>query len=293
MIEDGQLVVAPGCFDALTAKIAESIGFDAVYLGGYAAGASTGATEPMATMTEMCDRAQEITHKVDVPLIVDGNAGFGNPSHTYRTVQKFAQSGIAALHIEDQLYPKRLHYHERSDDDWNVHIEDQEEMEMKIRTAVRAREDINEDIVIIGRTDAARGGRRQIESIDDAIDRGNAYLDAGADVAFLFPKDREELEYIAEHIDGPTMFNLSEGREPHPTTEELEEIGYSIMINSSSASVVTARAVRDLFERLYEDGETGLEIEETSELKQYIEARIDLPKFYKIEEEAGKKEIEK
>lgn len=283
-IRGEELVVAPGTTDALTAKIAVDAGFDTVYLGGYATGAITAATEPMATMTEMCDRAGEITRAVDVPLVVDGNAGFGDPAHTYRSVQEYIHTGIAGMHIEDQVYPKRLHYHEG-----RHHITDVEEMVTKIEIADRARKDAEGDIVLIARSDANRGNRRDSEDIEDAVNRVNEYLDAGAEVGMLFPRTWEEMEYVADHAESPMTFVLSDNFEPRPTTEELEEIGYGMVIYPTQAPVVIAKHMRQLYENIRDDGETGWGPEEYGAMREYIEEVIELPKYYQLEADSGKK----
>lgn len=284
IVDRDEILVAPGSYDALSAGIVESLGFESAYLGGWATGASTAATEPMATMTEMCDRAREITHTIDIPLIVDGNAGFGNPAHTYRAVQEFAKTGIAGMHIEDQVYPKRLHYHAGYH-----HITDPEEMEQKVESAVAAQDEMDEDIVLIARSDANRGNRREFETIEDAVNRVNRYFDAGAEVGMLFPETPEETEYVADHADGPMMFVLSESRAPYPTTDELDDLGYAAVIYPISASAAAASAIIDRYESLKTTGSTGFDPDEFSEIRERITEIIDLPHFYEIEEAAGNK----
>jgi len=284
LVEADELLVAPGCFDALTARLVESLGYDAVYLGGYATGAATAATEPMTTMSEMCDRARELTHNVDVPLTVDGNAGFGNPSHTYRSVQEYAKTGIAGMHIEDQVYPKRLHYHAG-----RHHIVDPDEMVLKIETAVTAKHEMNEDIFLIARSDANRGNRREFESIEDPVNRINTYLDAGAEAGMLFPQNREELEYAAEHADGALVYVLAEGIDPNPSVELLDDLGYGMVIYPISATVSAIRAIKETYETLERTGNTDISPEEFEETTGEVEELIDLPKFHTIEERAGKK----
>ena len=283
-IESDELVIAPGTTDALTATIATDVGFDTVYLGGYATGAATAVTEPMATMTEMCDRAREITYAVDAPLVVDGNAGFGNPAHTHRTINHFINSGVAGLHIEDQVYPKRLHYHEG-----HHHITDVESMQMKVEVADQARRDADGDIVLIARSDANRGNRRETETIEDAVDRVNAYFEAGADVGMLFPRTWEEMEYVADHAAGPMTFVLSDNYDPRPTTDELEKLGYGMVIYPTAAPVVITKYMKGLYERIRDDGETGWDPQEYGDIRSYIETIIGLPEYYEIEEASGRK----
>lgn len=279
------IVVAPGAIDPFSATLVESVGFDAVYLGGgYNAGAALATPEPVLTMSEILDLARRIAHTVDLPLIVDGNAGFGNPSHTYRTVGEFARNDIAALHIEDQVYPKRMHYHE------GIHrIVDTEEMVAKIRAAVQARDEIEADIVIIARTDAARGQRRTNEDITDAADRVNAYLDAGADVGMLFPGTRDELRRGPELVDGPLLFVNADNREPDTTVEELDEFGYDVVLYGLSPMYVVKRSLQQLYRTIATEGRTGLDREESQVIREEIEALIGLPSLYDIEDRSGKK----
>lgn len=284
LIHSDDLLITPGVFDAFTAKLAEWVGFEAVYLGGYSTGASTAATEPLATATEMRDQAREIVHNTSVPLAMDGNAGFGAPAHTYRAVQEFAKTGVAAVHIEDQVYPKRLHYHAGQ-----VHLIDTEEMVKKVEAAAQAVAEVDEDIVIMARSDAGRRQRREEEgeTIEDAVDRVNAYLDAGAEVGMVFTRNVEEIEYAQAHIEGPFKFSWIESYDPAPPMDELGEIGIPWVTVPVSINVATLLAVKDMFENLQEEGTTGIDTEDFVQARSEIEKIIELPKYYDIEERAG------
>lgn len=284
LIESDELLVAPGVCDGLTASIVAELGYEAIYLGGYATGAATAHTEPMITMSEMVDRAREITSNVDRPVIVDGNAGFGDPAHTYRSVKEYAKAGIGAIHIEDQVYPKRLHYHAGI-----KRITDAEAMVEKVNAADQSRIENDLDIVLIARSDAARAQRREYETIDEAIRRVNLYLDAGADAAMVFPANEAELRQAVEEIEGPMVFTMHEGREPNLTTDELDDIGVAVSLNAISATVAIAKSIRKIYTRLREEGHTGLDMDEFQEFQSYIETRIGLDRYYEIEERTGKK----
>ncbi len=284
LLERDELVVLPGVFDGLTATIVEDLGYEAIYQGGYATGASTAITEPIISAPEMCDRAREITESVDVPLLVDGNAGFGDPAHTYRSVNAYVNAGISGIHIEDQVHPKRLHYHAGI-----KRIIGVDEMLDKVEAAVQARQDHDHDIAIVARSDAARDQRREDERIEDAVERVNQYLNAGADAAMVFPSTEAELRYAANHIDGPFIFTLVEGREPRPSTDELDEIGVSAVLYAISATVAAGQRIHDLYSTLQETGETGLDMEAFNQTQSMVEDRIGLPKYYDIEERTGKK----
>ena len=168
-------MVAPVCCDPLTARLVESLGFKTAYLGGFALGAVTCLTEPLTNMVEMAEHARRIARRIRVPLIIDGDAGFGEPIHTMRAIQEFEWGGVAGTHIEDQWYPKRAHYHKGVE-----HIIPVDEMAMKIRAAVQARQD--KDFLIIARTDAMR-----THGYNDGVKRGNAYVEAGADMVMCSP----------------------------------------------------------------------------------------------------------
>ena len=148
--------MAPACFDPLTARIAAGVGFECIALGGYALGSASAISEPLMTMTEVVDAARRITLGVDVPLIVDAATGFGDPLHVMRTVREFERAGVAAIHIEDQVFPKRAHYHR----DYREHTVSAEEMVDKVRFACQARAGPGLRDRGADRHDADRGLRR-------------------------------------------------------------------------------------------------------------------------------------
>lgn len=291
LLQSDESLIAPGVFDGLTATIVERIGFDACYMGGWTTGASTAITEPIITAAEMCDRAGEVVENTDLPVLVDGNAGFGNAPHTYRAVNQYATAGIAGMHIEDQVYPKRLHYHSGRRHGGIKRIVDTEEMVHKVEAAVQSKEDHDEDIVIVARSDAARGQRREEhgETIEDAVHRVNTYLDAGAEAAMVFPQTREELAYAVDAVEGPLIFTLVEEREPDISVEEIRELGVGMTIYALSASIATAQAIDGMYTNLMEEGHTGLGDAEYDEYKDFVKECIDLPTYYDIEEREGKK----
>ncbi len=156
LLQEPGIIVAPGTPDPLTAKLVQNIGFEAAYLGGYMTGASLCATEPLTTSTEMVMVAKYVTAAISIPLIVDGDAGFGDATHTSRMVKEFERAGAAGVHIEDQVFPKRVSYHVGL-----KHIISIDEMITKIEAALNARED--SDFVIIAQTDAL-GSWRAVRS---------------------------------------------------------------------------------------------------------------------------------
>lgn len=189
-----QLMAAPGLiravnvYDPLTARIAESLGFQAIALGGFQLGAHLCTTEPLLTMTEVMNCSRYITASVQIPLKVDCGTGFGDPTHVTRTVRESEAAGIACIHIEDQVFPKRAYYHKGIE-----HIVSVEEMVDKIKAAVNARSD--PDFVIVGRTDAMR-----TDDVHEGIRRGNLYAEAGCDMVEVFPNTLEEARLVAKEV---------------------------------------------------------------------------------------------
>ena len=196
LLSTGESIVVPGCYNAMSARVLDKVGFPAIYMTGYGTSLSLlGMPDAgLATMTEMHMNARYIANAVSVPVIADSDNGYGNAVNTIRTVKEYVQTGVAAIHIEDQVIPKRCgHVAGRR-------VIPIDEAVGKYRAADYARKEIDPDFVIIARTDArgAHGG-----TLDDAITRANAYLEAGADVAFVEgPTDVEEVKRICSRGQG-------------------------------------------------------------------------------------------
>jgi 2-methylisocitrate lyase-like PEP mutase family enzyme len=216
----GPMIVAPGAYDALTARLVAQHGFPAVYMTG--AGTSIAHGYPdygLLTMTEMVDNAARMTAAVDVPVIADADTGYGNELNVVRTVRAYARAGVAAIHIEDQTFPKRCGHLAGKE------IVDRDAWLGKIRAAVEGRPDAS--LLVIARTDA-----RAVAGIDEAIGRARAALAIGADVVFVeAPESREEVAAIPAEVGGPCLFNLvPDGRSPEVSLRELQGWGYRIAI---------------------------------------------------------------
>ena len=239
MMKQGKTIVIPGCYNAVSGKILDKIGFPAIYMTGYGTSLSlTGMPDcGLATMTEMHLNARYISNAVSVPVIADADNGYGNAINVIRTVKEYIQTGVAAIHIEDQIIPKRCgHVAGRQ-------VIPLEEAAGKYAAADYARKEIDEDFVIIARTDArgAVGG-----GLDDAINRANAYLKAGADVAFVEgPKDINEVKRICAEVDGPIMYNQT-GISPRFSEEEMNELGIAMTILPGATMRMQLMAVYDL-----------------------------------------------
>lgn len=272
------LIVAPVCYNALTARIIEDTGFPVAYLGGYAFGSAACLSEPLTTMTEIVEAGQHIARRIRVPLVVDGDAGFGEPLHTMRAVREMIWAGIAGTHIEDQHFPKRAHYHR----DYREHVVPLEDIVQKLKMAIRGREE-DPDFVIIGRTDSMR-----TDGYQEGISRANAYLKAGADMVMFFPNDRKEAERAPRDVSGPIVYVNSWGNRvgrPVLSNQELEQLGYKMVIDAIGGVVATVKAVREAYGALRDRGMTGLNFEEAIKVRQDIEDLIGMEDYYRIEEE--------
>ncbi len=242
------IVVAPGAYDALLARLVERAGFAAVYMTGSGISAST-LGQPdlgLVSFAEMAQRAGYIAGAVDIPVIADADTGYGGVHNVARTVRAYERAGVAALHLEDQASPKRCGHFEGKT------LIPVEEAAAKIRAAVQARSD--PELVIIARTDArtAAGG-----GLDEALRRAHVFLKAGADALFIeSPLSVDELRTIGAELKGvPLLANMVEGgRTPLLTNDELGALGYKIVIYANFLTRSLAKTAVALLERLKQDG---------------------------------------
>jgi len=219
-IDSQTLVIAPGVYDGLTGRLAANTGFDVAYMTG--AGTSIRKGYPdygLLTMTEMVDNASDIVGVGDLAVIADADTGYGNELNVTRTIQAYERAGVAAIHIEDQGFPKRC-----------GHLDDKEIIPLddyvaKIRAAVAARRD--PDFQIIARTDS-----RAVMNLEEAIRRANAALEAGADIAFVeAPQTPDEVRSVPKLVNGPCLFNLVYGgKTPAFELDEIETMGFALAI---------------------------------------------------------------
>ncbi|RPH51270.1 MAG: carboxyvinyl-carboxyphosphonate phosphorylmutase [Desulfobacteraceae bacterium] len=241
------IIRAPGAFDAWSARLVEMAGFPAVYMTGYGASASVIGKPDIGlmTMSEMAIQAGNIASAVDIPLIADGDTGYGGVLNVMRTVHEFEKAGVAALQLEDQVFPKRCGHME------GKQLIPKEEMAAKIRAAAEARK--SDDFVIIARTDA-----RAVTGLEDAIARALAYADAGADVLFVeAPRTVTEMEEIFRAVKLPLIANMVEkGKTPLLPADELERIGYRIAIYPVSTLYAATKAMIKVLNLLKEEGST-------------------------------------
>lgn len=269
----------PAVYDPIGARLTEAAGFEATYVGGYVTGGSLAITEPLLTMTEQVEVAERVARSVDIPVLADAGAGFGEPLHTMRTVREFITAGIAGIHIEDQLFPKRAHYHK-----YQVHAVPTEDFVTKIRYSCRARDEIDPDFVVIARTDTCRE-----LGLEEAVDRLNRVADTGADLGLLFPRNRDDAERAPRQCQLPLVYVMSRGnRDGRPifTRQEVEQMGYVACIEAQVVIGPAFDTTRKMLKELRETGSyTGLSEREFVRVRKEIEDIIRLDEYYAIEEE--------
>lgn len=251
LIDDETILRCPGVHDAMSARAVNRVGFDAVYMTGYGTSLSRAGVPDagLVTMPEMVANAAAIQETVDVPVIADADNGYGNATNVVRTVREYAKTGVGAVHIEDQTFPKRCgHVSGRQ-------IIPREEAVGKFRAAADVRDERDEDLVIIARTDA----RGAVDgSLEEAIERANAYCDAGADVAFVEGLvDEGELERVGREVDAPLLYNFA-GISPESSADRLEELGFDLAIYPGLAMRATIANVYRYAKRFAEEDADAL-----------------------------------
>ena len=244
-LRNGDYLTAPGVFDLVSARIADRMGFPALYMTGYGVVASSfGLPDAgLASYTEMVDRVKTIAAGTLTPLIADGDTGYGGLLNVQRTVRGYEQAGAVAIQLEDQKIPKKCGHTP------NRRVIPVDDMVAKIRVAVAARE--SENFLVIARTDA-----RTQYGLAEAIGRGQAFAKAGADVVFVeAPESVDEMIEICREIDGPLMANMvNGGKTPILSAEELKDLGYQIVIFPGTALLAAGSAVQSVYQHLKATG---------------------------------------
>lgn len=267
MVSGKGIVVAPGVFSPSVAKLAEKMGFRAVYFSG--AGFSNLLALPdlgITTLSEVSQATKQVTSQVKIPLIVDADTGFGEALNVARTVGELRSSGAAALHIEDQVLPKRC-----------GHLEGKElvSVDEMVKKVISAKEEAGEEVLIIARTDS-----RAVEGFDSAVERARAYVKAGADM--IFPEaleSREEFVEFRKKFKVPLMANMTEfGKTPYMAAKDFDEMGYNIVIFPVTAFRAMMKAVKDTFSELKSSG-TQLGILGSLMTRKEYEELIEYKKF--------------
>ena len=268
-VRNGESILAPVALDPLSARLVESLGFEAAYLSGGGFGFQLSVSEALLTITEVAGLTRQITARSDVPLIVDGGVGFGDPLHTWRAVREIEAAGAAAIEIEDQVAPKRAHHHKGVE-----HLVPMEMMVDKVREAVDARRD--EDFIIIARTGAVRN-----ESFERALERCAAYREAGADVLMLFSSDEAQIAEAGRVLGGPLSMMAPADRLDRVT---LAGQGFNVLIDPFTGQVAAYGAMRDAYRSIASRGASGREVDELMSLYREVQGMAGMDDLYAIEE---------
>ena len=274
LLASPDLLVAPGAYDGLSARLIAQAGFPLVYMTGFGTAASV-LGQPdvgLLTMSEMVSRASALAAITgDVPLIADADTGYGNPINVRRTIREYERAGVAAVHLEDQIWPKKCGHME------GKQVIPMQEMVQKIRAAVDARQD--PDFVIIARTDA-----NAVTGLQDALARGKAYQEAGADIIFIeAPRSVEELQEIKRAFpDVPLLFNwASSGKTPPLSLPEIDQLGFKLVIFPVALLFAATQTMLNLLE-VFKRGETPTAFEQQVTFSQFTDA-VGLPDIQKLE----------
>ena len=246
MFEAGEMVLAPGCYDALGARLVEEAGFRAAYMTGFGSAASRLGRPDVGlmSMSEMVDNARRIVEAVDIPVLADADTGYGNSINVIRTVREYEAAGVAGIHIEDQVMPKKCGHMDVKA------LVAPHEMASKIAAAAAARR--SPDFLIVARTDA-----RGAEGLEAALRRARRYREAGADALFVeAPQSVSEIETIAEEFpDVPLLFNYAEGgKTPAVEYDFLRELGFSLVIFPLTLLLSATKVMRAALARIKADG---------------------------------------
>ena len=280
-LNSGQPIVAPGAYDPISARLVESLGFETIYTGGYMSGAHLAVTEPLMTMTEQISVAEKVVRSVPLPVICDADAGYGEPVHAMHTVRSFEAAGIAAIHIEDQFFPKRASYHAGLE-----HVIPMDEFLEKIRYALRARTD--PDFLIIGRTDAFTAVEGDM---DEAIRRGNALRDLGVDV--VMPRgvrSREDLDTFRKGVADVPLVVIAGADDI--ATQEYADLGYQMMIYATSPIIAAVDGFRRVYSSLRDTGHIGINAQQVAEMRAEVEALISLPEYQEVEAQTTERDFQ-
>jgi len=275
MLEGPAPVTGTLVSNPLMARMAEDAGFQSLYLGGGMLGYSKVVLEANLNITELVQAGIDIRAVSSLPLILDGATGFGDPMHMHRTIPMAEVAGFAAIEIEDQLIPKRAHHHVGIE-----HLIPSELMEAKVREAVAARRD---DLLIIARTNGIRS-----TDFEDAISRAIAYKRAGADLIMLSPRNREELEAVANRVEGPFQLLVPAGGATQlgMSMEELGAHGFRLLIDAAKPMLVAFRAWKELYGSTAEDlSSPALTAEDARQLAGELNEAVGIEKLLQIERE--------
>jgi methylisocitrate lyase len=280
-LQSGQTIVAPGAYDPISARVVQSLGFDTIYTGGYMSGAHLAVTEPLMTLTEQAEVGARVARSVDLPVICDADAGYGEPVHAMHTVRTFEKAGVAGIHIEDQVFPKRASYHAGLE-----HVIPLDEFLDKMRYALQARAD--SDFLIIGRTDAFTAVEGDMS---EAIRRGNALRDLGLDV--VIPRgvrQKHDLETFRQGV--PDIPLLVIAGTDDITVKGYEDLGYQVIIYATTPIVAAVNGLKQVYQSLKETGHIGINAQQVAAMRAEVEGLISLPEYQRVEAETTEREYQ-
>lgn len=272
-IATGDTLLLPGCTDALTARILERLGFKALQVGGWHTGASTATPEPLLTMTEQAEVAGRVARAVSIPVRADIHTGFGEPIHVMRAVREFEDAGVAGVHLEDQVFPKRASYHRGLE-----HVCGLDEFLRRLEFALKARRDDN--FMIIARTDA---GNAYNGSWKEAARRARAVRAMGIEVLMPHTRTRQEIEAFRQEFPDDDLVLGSASYFNGLTPEQFRAYGFQL-ISYPLATVITQMAgTIKLYRGLLETGAAEMDPEWARAVREEIEEAQGLPQFWEIE----------
>lgn len=277
-ITNGRMVVAPGAPDALTARLVQAAGFPAVYMTGFGATASRLGTPDIGllTQTEMTTHARDMVRAISIPVIADADTGYGGPANIARTVAEYTQAGVGAIHLEDQVAPKRCGQMA------GIRLIDADENARRLQCALEARGEPDR-LLVIARTDGLPAA-----GMDEALRRARLYADAGADLVFVDGvKQASEVETIAREVPGPKVISIVDGTDAaRLTVSDLESMGFGVALFAVTALFTATRAIADAFAVLKAEGSTlGLGGRQVT-YREFTEL-VDLDRFQRLDDRFG------
>ena len=283
LVNAGKFLELPTAYDAITGRLIQSLGFKSLYVGGFVTGGSTAISEPQLTMNEQIGVASRVANGLNIPVVMDAGAGWGEPLHTMRTIRECIRAGIAGVHIEDQLFPKRAHYHT-----YVAHNIPINEYRDKIKLACVQRDQTDKDFVIIARSDACRE-----QGYKEAVKRMLVAREVGADMGLIFPRTHKETVSAPRDCKLPLVYVQSRGnRDQRPlySNPQLKDMGYAGCIDAILAIGVHFHHMRKALQEIRKTGDyTGMNKEDWITARHDIETLIGLDDHYKIERETVEK----
>ncbi|MBM3344233.1 MAG: isocitrate lyase/PEP mutase family protein [Betaproteobacteria bacterium] len=283
LVDAGKFLELPTAYDAITGRLIQSLGFKSVYVGGFVTGGSTAISEPQLTMNEQIGVASRVASGLNIPVVMDAGAGWGEPLHTMRTIRECIRAGVAGVHIEDQLFPKRAHYHT-----YVAHNIPFNEFRDKIKLACAQRDEVDKDFVIIARSDACRE-----QGYKEAVKRMLTAREVGADMGLIFPRNHKETVSAPKDCKLPLVYVQSRGnRDNRPlySNPQLKDMGYAGCIDAILAIGVQFHHMRKALIEIKKTGDyTGMTNDEWVTARHDIETLIGLDDAYRIERETVEK----